>query len=136
MKQTIDKKNIHKSLLEIVTDFKSQLFDLSSSYRNQIIKGDIFPVLEMLKQVRSFELNSDCLFMLIHPIILLFKELESKVIVDYSNHLITQLKNQSMIVLKFFNDIIEGLIYVRRCVLTIIADYSSRTRSQKYRKYS
>lgn len=112
MKQTIDKKNIHKSLSEIVTDFKLQIFDPSSSYRNQIIKGDIFPVLEMIKLVKSFELNSDSLFLLIHPIILLFKELESKVIVDYSNHLISLLKNQSMIVLKFFNDIIEGLIYV------------------------
>lgn len=109
----INKSTQEESLKKIIIDYKNILFEPTKPYRQIIVKGDILPIMEMLEIIKKMNPSPENLFLLIHPIISIFKELDWRIIVDYSNHIYNLLKSQTKLILKFFNEIFEGLSYLK-----------------------
>ena len=110
---TIGKNSQEEALKNIITEYKNILFDPSKQYQQFIVKGDMSPILEMINVLNEYDPSPDNLFLLIHPIISIFKELDSSIIVTYSNHLNNILRNKTKLILKYFNEIFEGLSYLK-----------------------
>ena len=90
---TIGKNITEEGLKNIIIEYKNILFDPSKQFQQLIVKGDMSPILEMINVLNEYNPSPDNLFLLIHPIISIFKELDSKIIVLYSNHLNNILRN-------------------------------------------
>ena len=110
---TIRKNITEEGLKNIIIEYKNILFDPSKQFQQLIVKGDMSPILEMINVLNEYNPSPDNLFLLIHPIISIFKELDSKIIVLYSNHLNNILRNKTKLILKYFNEISEGLNYLK-----------------------
>ena len=110
---TIGKNITEEGLKNIIIEYKNILFDPSKQFQQLIVKGDMSPILEMINVLNEYNPSPDNLFLLIHPIISIFKELDSKIIVLYSNHLNNILRNKTKLILKYFNEIFEGLSYLK-----------------------
>ena len=91
----INKSTQEESLKKIIIDYKNILFEPTKPYRQIIVKGDILPIMEMIEIIKKMNPSPENLFLLIHPLISIFKELDWRIIVDYSNHIYNLLKSQT-----------------------------------------
>lgn len=100
-----------KLLLE---KYKSDLFDLNPEFKNNIIRGDITPILAMCELIQKFDPDPKLYFILFKPLFDLYeKELEPKSIKNITNKITEFLTNKTKLVLSNFNDLFEVLILVK-----------------------
>jgi hypothetical protein len=113
MKQVVDFKN-DDSIGIFIKIFRNQLYDQNGGTINVILrKASFIGFLSIANFLLNYEnISSNTIYLLIQPLISSFKDNDPKIIVDAANTLIKILKNYHKVVLKFFNEIFEGLLIV------------------------
>ena len=109
------KNDIENSLIKLTEDYVNELFSKEESkpYRNLIIKGDLNPIFDMINIVLKYENNTDALFILFNSIFEIYKELDSKVIVEYTNKINDIIRNNDKIITKYINKLLDVVIILK-----------------------
>ena len=130
IKQNIDKTREKESLTEIVTAISKILFDTSKQFRNKLITGDLSLFFIILSIIKTFDPKSDTVFILYIPMFVLLKELDSLKIINFCNSLIADIKNNTNIVFKHFNDFFGVMIYVSALYIMLTCIYIVKNKSK------
>ena len=114
LKENIPEKNGKEELKLILQSFKNDLFDLNLEYKNNIIHGDITPIMVMSEIIQKFNPEPKSYFILFKPLFDLYKtNLEPKQIINFTNKITDFLYNKKIVVLSNFNDLFEVLILLK-----------------------
>lgn len=109
----IQSKNVQETIKNILEKFKQDLFDLNPEYKNNILRGDITPIIAMSELILKYEPDPKLIFILFKPIFSLYKTLETKQIIHFTKIITTFLSNKTKIILSNFNDLFEVLILLK-----------------------
>ena len=103
-----------KELDLILQNYKSDLFDLNENFKDNIIHGDITPIMAMQEIIQKYDVEPDSYFILFKPLFDLYKtKLDSKHIINFTNKITAFLSNKQKVVLSNFNDLFEVLILLK-----------------------
>ena len=114
LNENIPEKNGNKELELILQSYKNDLFDLNIEYKNNIIHGDITPIMTMSEIIQKFDPEPKSYFILFKPLFDLYQtNLEPKQIINFTHKITNFLKNKKIVVLSNFNDLFEVLILLK-----------------------
>lgn len=98
----------------ILQQYKSDLFDLNENFKNNIIRGEITPIMVMQDIIQKYDVEPESYFILFKPLFDLYKEnLEAKHIINFTNKITNFLSNKPKVILCNFNDFFEVLILLK-----------------------
>ena len=103
--------NLEEFISNLLTALKNELFDESKEYRKQLEK-DITPIIIIENTIKIYSKNSHNFFILLNPLFDMYKNLEPKKMIDFTNDIIKLLKEKKEAILKNFNELFEVIIYL------------------------
>ena len=109
----IQNKNDQETIKNILEKFKSDLFDLNPEYKNNILRGDITPIISMSEEILKYDPDPKLIFILFKPIFNLYKALEPKQIINFTKSITSFLTGKTKLILSNFNDLFEVLILLK-----------------------
>ena len=95
----------------LLISFKNVLFDEAKEYRKKLEK-EITPIMTIQNIIYIYSKNPYNFFILLNPLFDMFKNLEAKKIVDYTEEIRDFLEGKKEIILKNFNELFEVVIYL------------------------
>ena len=105
----ISSENKTNEYRKVLTSFKDIIFDESKSYKKKIEK-DITPIKIIEECIKEYSEDPEIFFILLNPILDMYKSLDAKQIEDYTQAIIKLLYNKNNIILKNFNELYEIVI--------------------------
>ena len=107
----IKDKNDQETIKNILEKFKTDLFDLNPEFKNNILRGDITPIISISEVILKYDPDPKLIFILFKPIFNLYKALEPKQIINFTKTITNFLNSKTKLILSNFNDLFEVLIY-------------------------
>ena len=105
-----NKETLKSTLENYITD----LFELNPEYKNNIMHGDITPILAMSDAIQKFDPGQNLYFILFKPIFDLYKtNLDPNLIKNFTNKITNYFTNKTKLVLFNFNELFEILILLK-----------------------
>ena len=115
--QKLPKNDIENTIIQLSEEYVKELFnqDESKPYRNYIIKGgDLNPIFDMINIILKYnQENLDAIFILLNSIFKIYKDLNSKTIVEYTNKINEILRNNENLISKYINKLLEVAIILK-----------------------
>jgi len=110
----ITEDNTQEKLKLVLESFKADLFDINPDYKNNIIRGDISPIMTMSEIIQKYKPDPKFYFILFNPLIELYKlNLEPKQIILFTNKIIKFITNKKEVIFSNFNNLFEALILLK-----------------------
>ena len=114
--ENVTEENKNATLKPILLSLKNDLFiDKHQEYKNYIMRGDITPIIIVSTEILpNFDAEPDLYFILLQPVFDLFNSLEPKLIISFTNQIISKiLKNEIKLLLTGMNELFEVLITLK-----------------------
>ena len=106
-------KNDQETIKNILEKFKTDLFDLNPEFKNNILRGDITPIISISEVILKYDPDPKLIFILFKPIFNLYKTLEPKQIINFTKTITNFLNSKTKLILSNFNDLFEVLILLK-----------------------
>jgi hypothetical protein len=103
--------NINTFISNLLISFKNEIFDESKEYLKKLEK-DITPILIIQKIIKEYTRNPNIFFILLNPVFDIYKNLEPKQIIHYTEKIKELLEDKDEIILKNFNELFEVVIFL------------------------
>ena len=103
--------NYNEFISNLLISFKNEIFDETKEYLKKIQK-DINPILIIQNIIKVYTKNPKIFFILLNPLLDMYKTLEIKQIIEYTEKIINLLEDKNDIILTNFNELFEVVIYL------------------------
>lgn len=110
----ITEENTQEKLKLVLESFKTDLFDTNPDYKNNILRGDISPIMAMAEIIQKYKPDPKFYIILFDPLFDLYKsKLESKQIIFFTNKIIKFIANKKEVIYSNFNNLFEVLLMLK-----------------------
>ena len=104
-------ENGKEELRNTLTSFKDIIFDESKIYKKKV-ENDISPIKTIEECIEKYTKDPEIFFILLNPLLDMFKSLDEHHIIDYTQEIYGLLNNKNDIILKNFNELYEIVIFL------------------------